>query len=183
VIAATPPPKRKAAEPAEPSALGRGGAEHKYLQQLVKQFGEAAGYRATIEKPVLDGNGSVDVALESDEKKIAVEISVASTVTYEIANAAKCLEAGFDEVVLVVKDAAKRAKIGKAANAQLGGDPRVRIIDAETFIQELASSASPTTRSAGGYRVSVRYAALASRPESARDVLAKTLAGSVGRPK
>jgi hypothetical protein len=37
------------------------------------------GWRGTIEKPILDGLGSVDVALEKDNHSVACEISVTST--------------------------------------------------------------------------------------------------------
>src|SRR5207237_504269 len=43
---------------------GRGGPQHKYLQALIKRSAEDRGFRATIEKPVLDGHGHVDVLLE-----------------------------------------------------------------------------------------------------------------------
>ena len=43
---------------------GRGGAQHKYLQNLIKKWAESKGFRVTVEKTVLDGLGQVDVALE-----------------------------------------------------------------------------------------------------------------------
>src|ERR1035437_885308 len=42
----------------QPAPLpGRGGPQHKYLQSLVKRFAEDRGFKATIEKMVLDGHG------------------------------------------------------------------------------------------------------------------------------
>ncbi len=54
---------------------GRGGEHHKYLQQLIKRWAEGRGYSVSIEKPILDGLGSVDVALEKGSRSIACEIS------------------------------------------------------------------------------------------------------------
>jgi len=45
--------------------------------------------------------GRVDVTLESQERKIAVEVAVNSNTAHEIENLTKCLEAGFDYVVSV----------------------------------------------------------------------------------
>lgn len=105
-----------------PSSPGRGGKQHKYLQSLIKQIGEDRGFRATVEKSVLDGSGSIDVALEREGCAVACEISVTTPTEYEIGNLAKCLEAGFAQVVLVSTDkkALTRARDGalKALSAE-----------------------------------------------------------------
>jgi hypothetical protein len=75
--------------------LGRGGREHKYLQQLLKQVGEDRGFRATIEQQITGGAGSVDISLERDGKRIACEISVTSTSEQELGNVRKCLAAEY----------------------------------------------------------------------------------------
>lgn len=90
--------------PKAPVTLGRGGQQHKYLQHLIKKIGEDRGYRAVIEKQVLDGLGSVDVALEKGSESIAIEVSVTSTADQEVANIEKCLQAGFGKVVLVCSE-------------------------------------------------------------------------------
>src|SRR5205807_7360973 len=63
---------------AEPPPLGKGGRQHKYLQEMVKRLAEDKGFMATIERPVLGGKGSVDVALERNGTKIACEISIST---------------------------------------------------------------------------------------------------------
>ena len=57
-----PPARERRLSPVEPAPLGRGGPEHQYLQELVKWWAEAKGYRATVEEPLASG-GKVDVAL------------------------------------------------------------------------------------------------------------------------
>jgi excisionase family DNA binding protein len=80
---------------------GRGGEHHKYLQQLIKRWAEGRGYTVVIEKPILDGLGSVDVALEKGSRSIACEISVTTNAEHELGNVQKCLAAGFGEVILI----------------------------------------------------------------------------------
>ncbi|HXI40975.1 MAG TPA: type IV secretion system DNA-binding domain-containing protein, partial [Bryobacteraceae bacterium] len=88
-----------------PQMPGRGGEQHKYLQQLIKRWAEGRGYQVTIEKPVLDGLGIVDVVLEKRGcAPIACEISVTTSPEHELANAEKCLAAGFEHIFLVAPD-------------------------------------------------------------------------------
>jgi hypothetical protein len=112
-VATRPEPRseRRATEKETPVPIafpaaerGRGGAQHKYLQNLIKRLAEEKGYSATIEKSILDGLGSVDVALEREGSRIACETTVTTTVEHEIGNVQKCLAAGFEWVVLVAAD-------------------------------------------------------------------------------
>ncbi len=97
-------PEGEAVEPRE-AMPGRGGERHKYLQSLIKRWGEGRGYRVTLEKPILDGAGLVDVVLErSGRGPIACEISVTTSPDHELRHAQKCLAAGFQDVFLVAPD-------------------------------------------------------------------------------
>ncbi|MBD0319011.1 MAG: hypothetical protein ICV87_01660 [Gemmatimonadetes bacterium] len=53
---------------------------------------------------VLDGSGSIEVALERDGCFVASEIPVTTPTEYEIGHLAKTLGAGFEHVVLVSTD-------------------------------------------------------------------------------
>ena len=102
---------------------GRGGDHHKYLQQLIKRWAEARGYTVAIEKPILDGLGSVDVALEQGSRAIACEISVTTDPQHEVGNVQKCLAAGFELVILIssekkVLTAARHALVSALSSAQ-----------------------------------------------------------------
>ena len=84
---------------------GRGGAQHKYLQDLIRRWAEDRGYTVSIERPVLDGLGIVDLVLERrGGEPIACEISVTTSPDHELQNAQKCLAAGFAHVFLVAPD-------------------------------------------------------------------------------
>jgi predicted DNA-binding transcriptional regulator AlpA len=93
------------AVPAASPMPGRGGPQHKYLQDLIRRWAEDRGYTVTVEKPVLDGLGIVDLVLERrGAEPIACEISVTTTPDHELQNAQKCLAAGLAHVFLVAPD-------------------------------------------------------------------------------
>lgn len=174
--------KRKRVAP-EPATLGRGGAQHKYLQELVKQFGESHGYRATIEKPT-DGGGSVDVALERTDGSIAVEISVTSTSVYETANVAKCLAAGYGRVVVLAHDRRRLDAIAKAVRSTLLDSERARIdfLLPEEFFTYLSglTAPSPQAEQVSGYNVKVTYKKTSDEETKARQrAVAEVVAKSV----
>jgi excisionase family DNA binding protein len=103
---------------------GRGGEHHKYLQQLIKRWAEGRGYNVVIEKPVLDGLGIVDLALEkSGSAPVACEISVTTNADHEIGNVQKCLAAGFAEVILISSEkktltSVRHALVAALSNSQ-----------------------------------------------------------------
>lgn len=178
----TPPPPPRT--PKEPPLLGRGGPQHKYLQNVLKSFAEARGYHATIEKQV-DG-GSIDVLLERDGLSIACEISVASTTEYELRNAAKCVRAGATHLLLIVVEAAARERLRVA----VGGDAELRdrkimIAAPEEAISWLdALPDAGGENRVGGYRVRVNYRSISTDERSGRDAaISKVLAQSLRRLK
>jgi hypothetical protein len=159
------PPRTRRPQPTshkapEVQTLGRGGPQHKYLQELVKRFAEANGYRAIIEKPTTEG-GSVDVALERDGASIAVEISVTSTVPYEAGNVAKCLKAGFDKVAVLAAEKRRLDAIAKGVRSSLEESDRSRVgfFLPEDFLTHLAAQPPPppSEEQVGGYKVKVSY--------------------------
>lgn len=140
---------------------GRGGAQHKYLQELLKRWADARGWGALLEEPVLDGLGIVDVVLQKGERRIACEISVTTPVEHEIANLQKCLAAGFESVIIVspeektVKAVERRARRGISEEVLRD----VHFLTPEGTLQLLDgvdSSAIETTTSVRGFTVKVR---------------------------
>ena len=90
---------------------------------MIKRWAEGRGYAVTIEKPILDGLGSVDVALEKGSRSIACEVSVTTDAEHEIGNVQKCLAAGFQEVILISSEkklltAARHALVAALSTAQ-----------------------------------------------------------------
>jgi hypothetical protein len=157
----TSPQPRPAREsrPPTPAPMGRGGPEHQYLQELVKRWAEAKGYRATVEEPI-SGGGKVDVALRREGHSLACEISVTTTAEHETGNVEKCLAAGFDEVVLLSLHRGTLGKVREAVEARVEEKDRQRLhfMSPEeffTFLDAPEPAAKETT--VGGYKVKVRY--------------------------
>jgi hypothetical protein len=169
-----------------PTALpGRGGAQHKYLQELIRRWGEANGWRVMVEKAILDGLGSVDVALERDGVSVACEVSVASTTDYEIGNIRKCLAAGFTEVVSVVVERRSLDKLKTAISKEIEPSDfkRVRALGPEelfAFLDQLTSAGTTTEQTTRGYRVKVTRGASAHSTSPTRAV-AQTVVGALQR--
>ncbi len=123
---------------------GRGGPRHKYLQSLVKRLAEDRGFDVVLEKRVLDGHGHVDVALTRDDRSIACEICITTSVVHEIGNLTKCLAAGFDMAVLICSEDRALQAVRALSVDDLSG--RVRMITPENiiaFLDELAATREP----------------------------------------
>lgn len=73
---------------------------HQYLQRVIKSYAEKQGYRVVIEKP-LDQQKSVDLSLEKGGDKTAIEISITTNATQELANIQKCLSAGYSRIIIL----------------------------------------------------------------------------------
>lgn len=112
------PPTARSAPSAEPQELGRGGPKHKYLQHLIKQLAIGMNFEVEVEKEVLEGEGSADVALKKGDKRFAFEISITTDVKHELKNVRKCLKAKFDQVVMVGEDAGRLGKLQEAASKE-----------------------------------------------------------------
>lgn len=185
-------------QPAQPSASpssapplsGRGGAEHKYLQHLIKRLAEDRGWKATIEEDVLDGAGRVDVALARDGKRIACEISVSTNPQHEFGNIQKCLATGFDRVIVVVREKSTLRELSRRAGSSLTSESiaLLTVCSPEELIVHLdaldTAAAEPAT--VRGYKVRVNYRAPGaaesrSRAEAISRVLAQGLHRARGR--
>lgn len=94
VPALIPPAPKKGSE-------SENNRQHLYLQSLVKRMAEARGFLATAEKEVFGGSGKIDVSLEREDLRVAVEISVTTRPDYELNNIQKCLAAGYVPVVIL----------------------------------------------------------------------------------
>ncbi|MFB3910482.1 MAG: type IV secretion system DNA-binding domain-containing protein [Candidatus Eisenbacteria bacterium] len=162
---ARPPVSREAAKrtariPKE-SSPGRGGQQHKYVQELIRRWGEAHDWRVTIEEKVLDGLGSVDVSLRKGEHTVACEVAVTTDPAHELGNLQKCLAAGFDRAVLVSSEK-KTLKAVKAAVAEELPEQAERVhfcVPEEAFavLESLEAEASGKTKTVRGYQVRVSY--------------------------
>lgn len=186
-VPASPPiekPQRRA--PVEPAPLGRGGKEHKYLQGIIKQMGQERGYRAIIEKPVLDGSGSVDVSLERNGAKIACEISITTAPEQELGNIQKCLAAGYEQVILLSSEKKHLNKMKQFVASALEQNQLDKVLYylPDDFIAYLDEMEMPeyTEQTVRGYKVKVQYQTLSEADKAARrKAIAETILQSVRR--
>jgi hypothetical protein len=125
----------------ESAKLGRGGPQHKYLQELIKRLAEDRGYLTTIEKAILAGTGSVDVSMEKGDTKIACEISISTSAEHECTNIKKCLAAGFSPVVMIASDKRHVGKIRTFVEKNLDGTEftKVMFLTVDDFVEYLNS--------------------------------------------
>jgi hypothetical protein len=181
---------RGAARDIEPPApLGGGGKEHKYLQNLIKEVGHGRGVRAVIEQEILDGRGRVDISLEREGLRVACEISVTSTAEQELGNVAKCLAAGYDEIVVIASEPKRLHTLEQFVSVNLNEEDkeRVRFFVPEAFITYLDEiETTPETREevVRGYTVSVAHTKVdAAEAQERRKAVAKVIARSLKQMK
>jgi hypothetical protein len=184
---------RKSAAPAAPPAPpvptpGRGGPQHKYLQELIKRWAVAHDWQATIEERIPDGLGSVDVSLRKGERRVACEIAVTTTAEHEVGNIQKCLAAGFDVVVLVSSEKATLRRVRESVSS-FTDEQRERIHvttpeDAFALFESFEADAAATTNTVLGYRVKTTYRAVRKAEQAAkREAVSKVVAKALRRLK
>ena len=172
-----------------PVSAGRGGSQHKYLQQLIKRWAESKGYRATIERQILDGLGSVDVSLESDKRKIACEITVSSTPEQELGNIQKCLAAGFGHVVLVSPEKKALANARELVASKLDKETlkQIQFLTPEElfiYIESLEAESAGKQETVRGYCVKVQYRGLDEEEKKSRkQAISQVILGALKRLK
>jgi hypothetical protein len=150
-----------------PPDLGRGGAQHQAIQLRIKEAAEKLGFRCVIEKPVLDGKGSVDLLLERDDQGIACEISISTTIDHEVRNALKCLKAGFQEVAVICIDETRLKRIEAAVIGSLGAALalKVKYYQPDQFIARLQELSRPVPKPAAAPQVRRGYKVKRSVPK------------------
>jgi hypothetical protein len=186
------PPRPKAVvagavpEVAEPALMGRGGAQHRYIQQLIKQYAEGLGYKASIEENVLGGRG-IDVALSKGEVTIACEICITTDDAHELGNVRKCLAAGYKYVAVVAPDAKRLGKLKAAIEVRVteAEAERLRFFTPESllgFVQGLEVRKLDTEKTLRGYKVRTTYKALdADEAKDRREAISRVVAKAVTR--
>jgi hypothetical protein len=172
-----------------PRDLGRGGTQHKAIQQRIKQAAEELGFRSVIEKPVLDGQGSVDLFLERTDQSIACEISISTTIDHEVGNVAKCLKAGVPKVMVICLDEERLRKIGNAVSGSLGAEmaARVEYFQPDPFIAYLKTLKPPELQSSeteyGGYKIKRSIPKLSAQEQTQKEDIANRVMADTMRRK
>jgi hypothetical protein len=172
--------------------LGKGGEQHQAIQQRLKRVAEELGFRATIEKQIVDGQGSVDVLLERTDAVIACEISITNTIDYEVGNVRKCLKAGVPYVAIICTDEKRLGKIKAAVKSSLGPEAShpVAYFLPDQFIEHLKSLVPPAPATSSlaevrhGYKIRRTHVKLSPEEQKAREEAAiKTIAEAMRKKR
>jgi hypothetical protein len=147
------------AVPVKRATPGKGGQLHKFVQQMIRQWGVDAGFRVSVEKKIGDGNETVDVVLERDSLSIACEISVTTPIEYEMGNLGKCLNMGFTHVLVISSEQAKLASLREAAESAFGEAALsvVTFLAPQEVFTFLKSKGEGSMGAVGGYNVKVLH--------------------------
>jgi hypothetical protein len=189
VVAEIPKEQPPAIKHEPPRDLGRGGKQHQAIQQRIKQAAEELGFRSVIEKPVLDGQGSVDLWLERTGQVIACEISISTTIDHEVGNVAKCLRAGVLKVAVICLDEERLRKIDSAVSGSLGAElaARVEYFQPDPFIAYLKTLKPPTPQPSetqyGGYKVKRSIPKLSAQEQKQKEDIANRIMAEAMRRK
>ncbi len=164
---------------------GRGGRQHKYLQELLKRWANARGWGVLIEETVLGGLGIVDVVLQKDERRIACEIAITTPVDHEIRNLQKCLAAGFELIVVLSPEAKTVKAVERRARRELPEESLQSVHfltpeEALQFLDDVDSSSAETTSSVRGFTVKVRQKS-SDQTAAKRQAVAKVIAKGLKR--
>ena len=176
-VASSPAPEPAQKVVSLPVDLGRGGAQHQAIQQRLKQAAEALGFRAIIEKQILDGLGSIDLLLERANQSLACEITVTTTIDHEVGNVAKCFKAGFRQVAVISPDENRLRRIATAVESSLGPEPTKRVLyflpdQLIPYLQTLPAEATPKPdqpKVMRGYKVTTKRVQMSPPEMKARE--------------
>ncbi|MEM7083064.1 MAG: hypothetical protein AAF465_10045 [Pseudomonadota bacterium] len=166
----------------EKTKSGKGGPQHKHIQGIVRKIGQAHGFQAEIEHPLPDGK-SVDVVLDNETHRIAIETSVTTSASHEIGNIIKCVNAGFDKVVVICKNGAQKRNLASLINdadelREAGNIVPLLAYQFETYISGLVPNSQIDAERIAGYKTRVNYVSISNEDAERKKVaIAKALLG------
>ncbi len=137
---------------------GGGGARHSEIERMIKELGEASGFRVSLEETILDGAGRVDVILRRETLTICCEVSVTTTREHEYLNVKKCLEFGAGQVWLVASSERHRVGLERFISPRLS-EPELKLLrflipaQLEDLMRDVSPAAPKGENVVKGYRV------------------------------
>ncbi len=162
--------------------------EHEQLKVRIGTFAQGQGFRIVYEEETKSG-GRVDIGLHNKEIRIACEISVTNTASYEVQNIVKCLEAEYDVVCMTSPSDEHLEAIHERAKKELSTAQlkKVKFLDVrelQTFIQKNKAKLKPQEKIIKGYRVKVKYSETDPQSmEEAQKTIAKTVLDNLKKKK
>lgn len=132
--------------------------EHLYMQDFVKKMAEQRGFKAELEAPTTNG-GRIDILLIRNELSIACELSVTNTIDYEVKNILKCIEVGYEHIVMLCSNETHLRNIKHAASEVLDIS-RVQFLNPEhlhLYLDTFAPKDNVKETRTRGYRIKTTY--------------------------
>ncbi|MEQ1500563.1 MAG: hypothetical protein ABL917_04320, partial [Parcubacteria group bacterium] len=142
--------------------------QHRYYQNFIKRVAEAREYKAMIEATTPDGNGRVDILLEKGDQLIACEISVTTSIDWEIHNIKKCLNAGYHTIICCLSNPNSIIELKNRIAKEFTSSQSevIKVIPPEEvpiFLDSLTIPDQPLEKTIKGYRVKVEYDTLSEK--------------------
>lgn len=136
--------------------------EHRKLQNHIKKMAEARGFVAKLEELIAGSQERIDVHIERDGRKIAVEVCATTDTAWEIHNIDKCLKAGYDLVVDCSTDKKSLELLTKAIKKEFTQSEQKKILVCTPeklfkYLDSQAAKEASTEKRIKGYRVKVEY--------------------------
>ncbi len=134
--------------------------KHKSIQNFIKTIAVQRGFKATLEEKVADG--FVDVGLQKNKTRIAIEISETNTKSYEVKNILKSIKEGFTLIYMVSESDVHLKNIKELALKTIDKkhDKILSFLNPNQVANELDKidiQDKPKTRRILGYRVQTNY--------------------------
>ena len=188
-LVSKPPVVVEKKPPGPPADLGKGGEQHKAMQQRIKEAADTLGFRSVIEKQIGESQESIDLFLERSGQQVACEISVSTTIDHEVGNVRKCLKAGVPQVAVICVSQDRLQKIAAAVTGSLGAEASARVAyyEPDQFIAYLKTLPVPVSLNAvtthHGYKVKRSAPKLTAEERRQREETANRLMAEAMRPK
>ncbi len=135
--------------------------DHRKVQSDIKKLGQSFGFVSVIEKEITEGK-RIDVSLTRDDLKIACEISVTNTVSYEVMNIEKCIEAKYDLILVVSNNKKHLSDIKKKASLSIPKEVLSSVLFIESsevkqILESCIPKEKPKTEVIKGFRVKTEF--------------------------
>ncbi len=161
-------------KPARKTELrGKGGDRHVELQNKIQKMAHERGLGAEIEKHIGDGL-SIDVVLSTPTQKVACEISATTSAQHECKNIEKCLEAGYQDVLVLAEDEKHLAAIQRRASESLSEEQlqTVQFHSLDSFHSYIDSLAEENKgKTIRGYTVETEWVEISEEEKKRRELI------------
>ncbi len=160
---------------------------HVALQNRIQLMAEQRGFKTTLEAPTYTRAGFVDVCLEKNNKRIAIEISVTTSAAWEMKNIKKCLAEGYDTVIACSPNAKTLENI-RAHIVALPETDRAKLLvfnpDALfEYLDTLVQAEAPTEQTMKGWKVKVEYKKVSDEEAKNKSTAIKRVLASTPKKK